>query len=279
MTARGNEVAVLFRAVDSVDIRNIFAAVSLDAGATIAAGIDVDHSNWASSTCPSSAPDGVIVGDSLYTVYMSEATGDQLAYFSKSSMLNLQGGTGMPITGMLPLLQTQNHPRIAALGNAVAMGWVQEIDTFHQLTFMYTDDITHGFPAPYTVVVNDNTTNFDIAMSPGKICLVWQESQLQTVRAIFGTITGSASQASSEVRKLSVSPNPAQRSVQVRFPKAADYKLRVLDATGKEVALNVLQLGQESATLDVESLPSGLYLVSVTDETGAAYTVRFVRAQ
>jgi hypothetical protein len=71
--------------------------------------------NWQVFSCSASGPDGVIVGDSLYAVYMSGANGNTRVYFSASSILNTSGGFGNEITGAFPGLGVQNYPRIALM--------------------------------------------------------------------------------------------------------------------------------------------------------------------
>ena len=66
---------------------------------------------------------------------------------------------------------------------------------------------------------------------------------------------------------LSVYPNPArgQVSIQLSAPVGQDYKFRLNNVLGREMRLVALRpdLTSEALTLDVSSLPAGMYFYSL----------------
>ncbi len=82
--------------------------------------------------------------------------------------------------------------------------------------------------------------------------------------------------------ELEVFPNPASESVTVQTMLSANapIKLELLDATGKLLRQESLQLngGLLAQTFDVGNLPSGVYWVKISDESGSIYAVdKFVK--
>ncbi|UOQ53503.1 T9SS type A sorting domain-containing protein [Hymenobacter cellulosivorans] len=98
-----------------------------------------------------------------------------------------------------------------------------------------------------------------------------------------GSVLAAKSAADEKVQALSVAPNPTEGAAVLSFdlPRAAVVTVRVLDVTGREVALvsgaTKLLAGNQTIQLPA-SLKAGLYLASVTTE-GSVQTVRFVVAK
>jgi hypothetical protein len=76
--SEGNTVVMPYRDNDN-NIRDTWVGVSNDGGASFTSGMDVDQQDWLIMACPSSGPDAFIIGDNIYSTYMSGASG---IYFS-----------------------------------------------------------------------------------------------------------------------------------------------------------------------------------------------------
>lgn len=126
IVASGNNVAMLYR--DNLNnMRDIWAGVSTNGATSFPSGMNIDQNNWMVNACPSTGPDGIIVGDTLYSVLMNQANGPALVYSGKASLSAMQGGLALNITGVLPGIIQQNFPRIANNGYVAAEVWKQVV--------------------------------------------------------------------------------------------------------------------------------------------------------
>lgn len=188
IVSSGNKTAMLYRDNNS-NMRDIWTGISADNAATFASGFEVDNNNWMIMSCPSTGPDGVIIGDTLYSTFASAGGGTYRTYLSKSSISSGAANSVSTLaTGIVGLGQ-QNYPRIASSGNAMAIVWKQGVSGVAQLPIMFTNDIANGFPTTYDTVDLGDITNADVAISNGNIFVVWQDDNAGTVKYRFGTYT------------------------------------------------------------------------------------------
>jgi hypothetical protein len=188
IVASGDRVATLYR--DNLNnLRNSWAGISTDGGASFPTGIQIDQTDWYINACPSSGPDGVIIGDSLYSVFMSGAGGGTRVYFSVASILTGQAGPSIPLTGSLTNVSDQNYPRIAHAGPSVAVVVKQTVNNDAQLGLFFNADITAGGPWTYQMLSSNNIANADIAMEYGHIHVAWEDVTTGTVRYVHGDFT------------------------------------------------------------------------------------------
>lgn len=258
----GNTTAMLYRDNNN-NIRDIWAGISTDNTASFTAGCNIDNHNWMLMQCPSSGPDGIIIGDTLHSVFMNGAGGDNLVYYSKSSLNNASVGTVSNITNSIPGLTSQNYPRIDRNGLAVGIVWTQVVNSVVQLPILFTENIQNGLPAVYDTVDLGNITNTDVVIGNGNIFVFWQDAISGTVKFRRGTFGSSASVPGFESASLlTVNPNPAKDKITVQYPAGA-RNLKVTDALGKEVLLHVPQLSETEYVLNIASWKKGIYLLSI----------------
>ncbi|MCY7410779.1 MAG: glycoside hydrolase [Chitinophagales bacterium] len=74
IVGEGNNIAMLYRNNQN-NIRDSWASISTDGGTSFTEGWNVDQNNWNLISCPATGPDGVIIGDSLYAVFMNGESG------------------------------------------------------------------------------------------------------------------------------------------------------------------------------------------------------------
>lgn len=182
-----NRCAILYRNNKS-NIRDSWVGISDNNASSFMSGSALENKNWMLMSCPSSGPDGVIIGDTLYATFMN-GNGGYRNYLSKSSIVSGALGNVTNLTGPISGLSQQNYPRIATDGKAAAIVWKQTVSGAAQLPILFTNDIANGFPASYDTVDLDNITNADIAMSNGKLFVVWQDDGSGTVKYRSGTYT------------------------------------------------------------------------------------------
>jgi hypothetical protein len=65
-------------------------------------------------------------------------------------------------------------------------------------------------------------------------------------------------------KPFTIYPNPAQKTVTIRYPVQNHYHLTLLDITGRELLSFKLNLSGEH-TFDVSTLPEGVYILQAED--------------
>lgn len=262
ITCNGNTVAMLYR--DNLsNIRDMWAGISTDGGNSFTQGMSVDQGNWMLMMCPSSGPDGVIIGDTLYTAYMSGATGMDLVYFSKSSLSAITGAAGTPLTGTFMGLAIQNFPRIASAGNAVAVTWKQNVDGADQLALQFTNNILNGLPAAYDTVDLGDVTNADIALTDGDIFLVWEDDNSGTVKYRKGTFTPATGiDVYPNENSMVFFPNPFSEALTIQLAGSADHrKISVTSVLGQEIFSKQVSGSENNIQVNASEWNSGVYFV------------------
>ncbi|MEO6038865.1 MAG: T9SS type A sorting domain-containing protein [Saprospiraceae bacterium] len=280
LTTSGQQVALLYR--DNLNnLRNNWAGISQDGGKTFPTGIQVDKTNWIINACPSSGPDGVLVGDSLYAVYMSAASGKTLCYFSKSAVSNQQAAVSLPLTGNFPGLALQNFPRIASSDHAVAGAWKQVVNGSGQVALFFTKSISAGLPSNYEIAASGDIENVDLALHQGALYLVWENSQTGTVQFRKGTYpTSSLADPQPKYSPLTLYPNPLADGP-LKIQAAGGINSAVLCTIKNSLGETVLQKTNrfEAGGLQIEAvskLASGLYFLQIQSED-VTYAAKFVK--
>lgn len=265
ITSTGNTVAMLYRDNNS-NIRDAWAGVSTDQGNTFNGGMNIDQQNWMLAACPASGPDGVIIGDTLYSTYMNGASGSTKVYFNKSSLADMTGSAGNLLTENNPNVGLQNFPRIANSGDAVAIAWKQIVNgNMVSLPMLFTKNIHTGFPSTYDTITLGNVTNSDIALTPEKIYVFWQDDLAGTIKFKSGTYAKpSALQDHFIINDLTAYPNPSAEAWTVEghslYPK---LNIELFNAQGALVYVDMIETnaGFFLHEIDNTNLIDGLYVL------------------
>ena len=269
-----NNVAMLYRD-NNANIRDTWCGISTDGGNSFSSGMSLDQNNWMLMMCPSSGPDGVIIGDTLYSTYMNGVSGNSKVYFSKASVSSGQNVTSQNITGTITGLSQQNYPRMAHEGNAVAVAWKQIVNGFTQLVLKFTSDITNGLPATYDTVDLDFVTNMDVAMANGKLFVVWEDDGSGTVKFRSGTYSVPGSiKVVSENAEINLYPNPAENQLAVSSMLLAGSTLSIFDLAGREIKIVFAE--NNSVNIDVHDLADGIYFLKSTDGNQQPQISKFI---
>lgn len=280
ITAENNYVATLYR--DNLDnLRNSWAGISTNGGDMFMNGIQIDNTDWIINACPSTGPDGIIIGDSVYSVFMSAATGEERVYFSASSISSLSASAAERLSFEILELDLENYPRIANYGNAVAIVWKGVIFD-SQIELQFTSNIEKRFSDAIIDVTlynleNYNPINADVAVSSTDVHVVWQEGTNGQVMYQKGTYSDPVpinDHLTSD--SFILYPNPAINQINIRISEKIDGNIQLVlsDVSGKNLFASEY-MDAQLFPINITNLPSGLYLIEITDETGKTYNQIF----
>ena len=272
IVSEGSNVAMLYRD-NASNIRDSWAGLSTNGGTSFSNGWNIDEQNWMIMSCPSTGPDGVIVGDSLYSVFMNGANSSRV-YWSASSLSTLQKTPTQPLTGNITGLATQNYPRIASAGNALAIAWKQRVSNADQLVLRFTNNIANGLPDTLNMVAMAGVTNTDVVVNNGNIFVVWEDENSGTVKyrkATFTPLTSAISATQNNDFQLIASPNPASNDWKITGNSQLNMtKMALFNSMGEQILFNTIGKQTDvSTTIDNSELPKGVYILTVTNRQGS----------
>lgn len=262
LVSSGNNCMMLYRD-NNADLRDIWTGFSTNNGMNFTNGINIDRTKWMIKTCPSTGPDGVVIGDTLYAVFCSAGGGYYRTYLSKTSISNAAWGSTQNLTGAITGLTQQNYPRIASYGNAVGIVWKQNVTGVAQLPLLFTNDISKGFPVAYDTIDLSDITNTDIALGHEKIAVCWEDDNAGTVKIRIGNFKANTAAITTKqiTNSVTIFPSPANHTFTIQTPFTHGFQYVVSDAFGK-----IVLTGHSPTNLTevVTSLLSdGVYFVSV----------------
>ncbi len=261
LVSEGNTCAMLYRNNNN-NIRDTWTGISSNNASTFTTGFALENHNWMQMSCPSSGPDGVIIGDTLYSIFMNGAIGGFRVYISKSLVSNNTLVSTIGITGSIPGLSQQNYPRIASDGYAMAIVWKQSVSGVAQLPVLFTNDITTGFPAAYDTVDLGDITNADVALGNGKIFVVWQDDNAGTVKYRSGTYTSSttglAPLVSEENSLFELYPNPVVGELNIISSAKEVFSATIFNSYGQKI---ISETATSKIKLNTSGLIEGSYFV------------------
>lgn len=270
LVASGSAGIFLYR--NNLDgLRNIWAGVSNNGSQTFKVGLQMDSTQFYPSRCPASGPDGVIVGDTLYAVYMSGKDENALVYLGKLSLSN-PTLSATPITGNIPGVVMQNFPRVSGSGYAAGVVWTQTSGSNSLVCLSVTDDLTRGFPKRYDTVAEGVMLNADVAIGGGFIYVVWEDHETHSVMFRRGVYY----KKSKEVDNTSIligSQNPTLRYFTINMPDLISCTL--IDAAGHDYEMDIsYPKNANICQVSTEDMPEGDYGVKVMDKEGRIYNAR-----
>lgn len=262
IVSSGNVAAMIYR--DNLsNIRDIWTGVSTDNSVSFGNGFASDKTNWMIMSCPSSGPDGVIVGDSLYSVFLSGAGGVYRTYLSTSSLSSAATGSVNKLKASLTGLGQQNYPRIASNGRAMAIVWKQTVSGNAQLPIMFTRDIKKGFGSGYDTVDLGDITNADIALGENQVFVIWQDDNSGTVKCRMGSYSPITSISEVKLENVKIFPNPASTAITL----LSDNNLQIADVNivnllGETILTQTIH-GKSIYEIDVSGLSNGIYFIVI----------------
>jgi hypothetical protein len=265
----GNSIMMLYRNNNN-DLRDIWAGVSTDNGKTFPKGFHAEKGNWMINACPASGPQGIVNGDSLYSVFMSQTSGTSLVYLSKSSVSGLSNVSSQPISGKFAGLTSQNYPRIALEGNSAAIVWRQTANGTAQFCMVLAKNLQKGFPAKYEVIGSGDVVNGDVKMNAQNVFVIWEDDNNGTVMFQKGTYSNSGiADNSRSGETFRITPNPANNYFTISTEGEQEIKaIYVIDMLGKQEEIKGVQSANNQLTFNTQDLKAGIYQMAIVGKNG-----------
>ncbi|RYD72266.1 MAG: T9SS type A sorting domain-containing protein, partial [Sphingobacteriales bacterium] len=145
------------------------------------------------------------------------------------------------------------------------------------------NDIPNTFSPPLVAnKTSDSVSEFKLAATP-KITartskmriIVWQtgQSQVDTLTFEIDALPMSIADEKAAVNTFAAYPNPAKNTLTLGFDPKSNYTVTVYSMNGAAMMSSKLTANQK--TLNVETLPAGLYFINATDEKGNLSVSKF----
>lgn len=218
MVIKDQTQVLLYRNNDA-NIRDIHAVTSLDGGATFPYEANVDSLNWFITSCPSTGPDGVIMGTKLITASASRASGDYRIYVTSSSIDGtLEFETRMMVSEPSPTTSMQNYPRISGENDTIVMAWQENVgndpEIYYSVSLPGADHLTNLTTLKFVgnESSNGSQVNPDIVYKNGFVHLAYQDVLSGDLKYRRGTIQMNVGIEELE-KSITVYPNPSNKAV------------------------------------------------------------------
>ncbi|OJW81266.1 MAG: hypothetical protein BGO69_04155 [Bacteroidetes bacterium 46-16] len=272
----GNNTIVTYRNNLS-NIRTIWSSFSTDNAATFNNAIETDTTNWMVMACPSSGPDAILLNDSIYTVYMSGASGSSRVYLNKSVASTQQAIACMPLTGNFAGLSAQNYPRIAHAGTAAAIAWKENANTTTRICLKFSDSITGGFSSAYDTIASGSVENADVAMSEGVVHIVWEDDNSGKVMYRKGTypLPVSVQNIAANTKPIKVFPNPAHSYFSCSNDIGAVTACTLIDNGAKKTEVTPV-FTNGGWRISLAGIAQGIYTVILQNREGQKYSSKLL---
>lgn len=255
----GNNVALVYRDNNS-NIRDMWAGISTDGGNSFTYGMPIDQHNWNVFVCPSTGGDAVIIGDTLYSVFMNGSGGTNLCYMNASSISEMSGSQGIELTDPIPGLSLQSYPRMSSDGTAMAVVWKQIVNGNDECLLRFTNNIANGLPMQYDTVDLNHIVNADVAIHDGKIYVIWQDDNAGSIKMRSGNFNSTTGiQEVGLSNQFSIYPNPATNNFQVINDQPMQ-DVRITNVLGQ----TVFHARPETLKVSLNIETAGVYFISVT---------------
>ena len=280
LAVSGNSQALIFRNNIS-NLREMWASFSTDTCSTFPISTNIDTTNWIAATCPSSAPSGVIIGDSLIYTWMSDGTGDARVYIGTVNVNDQQMGQHRQL---YPVgTSTQNYPVIAGKGDTLGIVWLGYNGTSQDVLFSWSitgaaglgtkiDTLTKGFTG--------HQSRPDLVFNNGKFHIVYSNGVGSQVQYMEGMIVQNVSvEEVSTTSNLAIASMNLNGSIEILIKSKEELKgdVFLINALGQQIKKMSLSIkaGQNNFSLG-HQVDRGIYFVVLTTADGKVYQNKII---
>lgn len=283
LVANENAQALLFRNNIS-NLREMWASFSTDSCASFPVSSNIDTSNWFVASCPSSAPSGAIVGDSLIYTWMSDGTGDARVYIGTVNVNDQQMGQHRQF---YPYgIYTQNFPVIAVKGDTVGIVWLGYNGSSQDVLFSWSLTGAAGIGVNIDTITKGLTghqSRPDIVFNNGKFHLVYSNAVGTQVHYMEGIVVQNVSvEEINSFLPLSLSSTNGNGSIEILINSTKQLKgdVSIINALGQQIKKMPVEIktGQNNYSIE-HQFNTGIYFVVVSTVDGKIYQNKIVVAK
>ncbi len=263
----GSGMVIMAYRNNASNIRDTWIGISEDGARSFKRGENIDNNGWKINACPATGPDVALVGDSLYSVFCSAASGKSRVYHSVSALHGAAPVKAPTIVTTASSVTLQNYPRLSANNRSLIEAWVQNENSRSYIMTNFTADRLKGYADAAQSVANADLgklVNVDVAISNSTVYVVYQDDARGTIVMRSAPLTANA---------INDEQTAVQRGMNIRVSeeKSLDVELKAAECGAATMELwsedgRCVARGQSQSgfySFDVSQLSAGLYLVRV----------------
>lgn len=272
LVVSANAQALVFRNNIS-NLREMWASFSTDTCTSFSSSANIDTTNWFIASCPSSAPSGLIVGDSLIYSWMSDGTGDSRIYLGSINVTDQQMGQHRQI---YPVgTSTQNYPVLAGSGDTLGLVWLGYNGGLQDVLFTWSLTGASGLGAIVDTITKGTSghqSRPDLVFKNGKFHLVYSNSvgaQVEYREGIFVPNLSVNEINATPSLSFSVTNLNGTIAVQINSVKQLNAEIILFNSLGQLVHKKPLSIKTGTNTYTLEQpMSAGMYVVSIVANDG-----------
>ena len=257
---------------NDVNIRTFKIQISSNENAEFTNSVETDPTNWEVSVCPASSSDGFIVGDTLYSTWMSKPSSLTEVFMSKTHLgeeiiIDWSSVDSSPDYG------SQNHPKMDGNSDTQVIVWEEYREAKKDV---YGVVIENGVYGPsFSVTEGDSVEhkeNVDMMYDKESniFHLVYRNKGENAVA--YRTMTPSSlSVEEVEYNLIGLYPNPSIYEIRFDREFTTETNYIIYNTLGETILK-----GEYLGLISIESLQQGNYFVELTDDS-KTYRASFVK--
>lgn len=230
----GDSVWIVFRN-NNQNIRDIWISRSTDLAASFDVAADVDETDWQVNTCPISGPRMARMGESIASVWMSQASGTARVYANTLHAGLMNAGPQLEFLTDAGANVPQTFPDIAAQGDTAGLVFLEkskEILFFHTITGLGQ----FQQPAQRIAVPNHTLQWPGIAYQNGIFHLVYADATADQVVYRRGTLLTTNKTREPNLQQPKLFPNPVLHgSFRVEITSGLIEEVTLWNLTGQQM--------------------------------------------
>ena len=241
--ANGTHIVLAYRDNDN-NLRDTWLGISNDGGNSFN-NVRVDTSNWFIQACPSSGPDLVLEGDTVFSTFMN-GQNQTRSFLSKYSMAD----SALAVESLEAVAQYQNYPRISSAAGGMVVTWVSTVSSSSLIKMNYYDGNVNTY-----VLDTGNLNVPDIVMDDQSVAVVWHDFD-NTAVVLKQATRGYVGEGEDMIPETVISPNPAHDIIYLNEFGHVD-QVQLINMTGAVV----LHQDRPEEMIRISDLPVGVYTV------------------